>query len=154
MGAIANLTAYFRSTVVLCTATQPVLSDLFRQFCPELRIQELCPQVADAFRKFRRVTYRDGGTLSDEALARELRGQNQVLCIVNTRKAAQKIYELLPREGSFHLSTLMYPAHRKTVLDTIRQRLKNGLPCRVVSTSLIEAGRLLAKFPFPAEIPV
>lgn len=154
VGAIANLTAYFRSTVVLCTATQPVLSDLFRQFCPELRIQELCPQVADAFRKFRRVTYRDGGTLSDEALARELRGQNQVLCIVNTRKAAQKIYELLPREGSFHLSTLMYPAHRKTVLDTIRQRLKNGLPCRVVSTSLIEAGRLLAKFPFPAEIPV
>ena len=140
VGAIANLAAHFRSTVVLCTATQPVLSDLFQQFCPELRITELCPQVAEAFRKFRRVTYRDGGTLSDEALAEELSRQNQVLCIVNTRKSAQKIYALLPREGSFHLSTLMYPAHRKAVLDTIRQRLRDGLPCRVVSTSLIEAG--------------
>lgn len=140
VGAIANLAAHFRSTVVLCTATQPVLSDLFQQFCPELQIKELCPQVADAFRKFRRVTYRDGGTLSDEALAGELSQQEQVLCIVNTRKAAQQIYELLPEEGSFHLSTLMYPAHRKAVLDTIRQRLHDGLPCRVVSTSLIEAG--------------
>ncbi|MGM9604248.1 MAG: CRISPR-associated helicase Cas3' [Faecousia sp.] len=140
VGAIANLAAHFRSTVVLCTATQPVLSDLFQQFCPELQIKELCSQVADAFQKFRRVTYRDGGTLSDGALAEELSQQEQVLCIVNTRKAAQKIYELLPTEGSFHLSTLMYPAHRKAVLDTIRQRLRDGLPCRVVSTSLIEAG--------------
>ena len=140
VGAIANLAAHFRSTVVLCTATQPVLSDLFQQFCPELQIKELCPQVADAFQKFRRVTYRDGGTLSDGALTEELSQQEQVLCIVNTRKAAQKIYELLPAEGSFHLSTLMYPAHRKAVLDTIRQRLRDGFPCRVVSTSLIEAG--------------
>ena len=140
VGVIANLAAHFRSTVVLCTATQPVLSDLFQQFCPDLQIKELCPQVADAFRRFRRVTYRDGGTLSDEALAEELRSQNQVLCIVNTRKAAQKVYELLPDEESYHLSTLMYPAHRKAVLETIRQRLRDGLPCRVVSTSLIEAG--------------
>ena len=140
VGAIANLTAHFRSTVVLCTATQPVLLDIFRQFCPTLQVKELCLQVADSFRKFRRVTYRDGKTLSDSALAEELNQKEQVLCIVNTRKAAQQIYEQLPKEGSFHLSTLMYPAHRKAVLDTIRQRLNDGLPCRVVSTSLIEAG--------------
>ena len=140
IGVMANLTAYFRSTVVLCTATQPVLTDLLQSFCPELQIKELCPQVADYFQKFRRVTYRNGGTLSDEELASELRRQSQVLCIVNTRKAAQKLYELLPPEGSYHLSTLMYPAHRKSVLDTIRQRLKDGVACRVVSTSLIEAG--------------
>ena len=59
---------------------------------------------------------------------------------MNTRKTAQAIWELLPEEGRFHLSTLMYPAHRKAVLDTIRKRLKENLPCRVVSTSLIEAG--------------
>ena len=140
IGAIANLTAYFRSTVVLCTATQPVLADVIQSFCPELKIKELCPNVAENFQKFQRVTYRNGGALSDEDLASELRQQKQVLCIVNTRKAAQKIYGLLPPEGSYHLSTLMYPAHRKSVLDTIRQRLKDGLTCRVVSTSLIEAG--------------
>lgn len=140
VGTIANLVAHFRSSALLCTATQPVLSDLIESFCPELQVRELCPQVSDAFQKFKRVCYRDGGTLSDEALARELTRQNQVLCIVNTRKAAQEIYALLPADGSYHLSTLMVPAHRKAVLDAIRQRLKAGLPCRVVSTSLIEAG--------------
>ena len=140
VGAVANLTAHFRSTAVLCTATQPALSDLFLQFCPGLKIQELCSEVSQAFRSFGRVTYRDGGRMSDEALAEALIQKNQVLCIVNTRKAAQQIYSLLPREGSFHLSTLMYSAHRKEVLGIMRQRLADGLTCRVVSTSLIEAG--------------
>ena len=140
VGAIANLAAHFRSTAVLCTATQPVLSDLFLQFCPGLKIQELCPEISEAFRSFCRVTYRDGSRLSDTALAEALNQERQVLCIVNTRKAAQKVYNLLPREVSFHLSTLMYPAHRKEVIGIIRQRLEDGLTCRVVSTSLIEAG--------------
>ncbi len=140
IGAVANLVSHFRSSVVLCTATQPVLADLFQSFCPELQIKEICPHVSDYFQKFRRITYRSGDKLSDEALASELSGHNQVLCIVNTRKSAQKIFEMLPTDGSYHLSTLMFPAHRKAVLDTIRRRLKEGLPCRVVSTSLIEAG--------------
>ena len=140
VGAMASLAARFRSTILLCTATQPVLGDLFRRFCPEQPITELCPRISESFQNFRRVTYHDGGTLSEEALAEALRSQNQVLCIVNTRKAAQSLYALLPEEGRFHLSTLMYPAHRRGVLDTVRARLKQGLPCRVVSTSLIEAG--------------
>lgn len=140
VGAIANLVSHFRATAVLCTATQPVLEDLFHRFCPELQIKELCPRIEENFRVFRRVTYRNAGSLTDDELAEELVQKNQVLCIVNTRKAAQKIYTLLPEEGRYHLSTLQYPAHRKTVLDTIRPRLQAGMPCRVVSTSLIEAG--------------
>lgn len=140
VGAMASLASQFRSTILLCTATQPVLGDLFRRFCPDQRITELCPQVEEYFRSFRRVTYRNGGVMSEETLAEELRQLDQALCIVNTRKAAQTLYARLPEEGRFHLSTLMYPAHRKQVLDTIRKRLKEGLPCRVVSTSLIEAG--------------
>lgn len=53
---------------------------------------------------------------------------------------AQDIFNLLPAEGAFHLSTLMCPKHRTDVLQQIRERLKSGLVCRVVSTSLIEAG--------------
>lgn len=140
VGAMASLVSRFRSTILLCTATQPVLGDLFRRFCPEQRICEICPDTTVNFQSFRRVTFQDGGTRSDEALAETMRREAQVLCIVNTRKTAQTLYALLPEEGRFHLSTLMYPAHRKAVLDTIRQRLKAGLPCRVVSTSLIEAG--------------
>lgn len=140
VGAMASLVSQFRSTILLCTATQPVLGDLFRRFCPNQHITELCPQEEELFQSFRRVTYHNGGVLSEEVLAEKLRQRDQALCIVNTRRAAQSLYALLPEEGRFHLSTLMYPAHRKQVLDTIRERLQNGLPCRVVSTSLIEAG--------------
>lgn len=140
VGAIANLVAHFQATAVLCTATQPVLQDLVQDFCPELQVKEICPQMDEMFEKFRRVTYRAGGKITNTELALRLTEESQVLCIVNTRKMAQSIFELLPKEGSYHLSTLMYPKHRTEILDEIRDRLKNGLPCRVVSTSLIEAG--------------
>lgn len=47
---------------------------------------------------------------------------------------------MLPVEGSYHLSTRMTAEHRSRVLDEIRVRLSEGATCRVVSTSLIEAG--------------
>lgn len=140
VGVIANLVSHFRCTALLCTATQPVLSDLFHAFSPELVLRPLCSKALIDPQAFRRVTYRNGGILSDEALAEALWSHAQVLCVVNTRRAAQILYDLLPPEGRFHLSTLMYPAHRRAVLDTIRSRLEDGLPCRVISTSLIEAG--------------
>lgn len=137
---IANLAAHFGATAVLCTATQPVLGDLFREFAPALAIQEIMPETHDLYAQFRRVTFRSIGTTGDAALSAELSEQKQVLCIVNSRKAAQALYQGLPAEGSFHLSTLMYPAHRRAMLQEIRERLVQGLTCRVVSTSLIEAG--------------
>lgn len=77
----------------------------------------------------------------DEAdLAGRLSDARQALCIVNSRKQAQSLFHLLEGEGTYHLSTLMTPDHRSSVLATIRQRLKEGLPCRVISTSLVEAG--------------
>ncbi|MDD5952675.1 MAG: CRISPR-associated helicase Cas3' [Oscillospiraceae bacterium] len=140
VAAIANLVAHFRTTAVLCTATQPVLGDLFHDFAPDLPIRELCPKIAHLFAPFRRVTFRTVGTMTTKALADALCRQTQVLCIVNSRKGAQDVFSHLPTEGSFHLSTLLYPAHRQAVLDEIRCRLKAGQICRVVSTSLIEAG--------------
>lgn len=138
--AMASLAEQFHSTVVLCTATQPSLDDLLRDYAPSCPATELCPQTAALYDKFRRVCFHRAGMLTDEALAEELSGQEQVLCIVNSRKAAQTIFARLHREGSFHLSTLMVPAQRQALLREIRQWLKVGLPCRVVSTSLIEAG--------------
>jgi len=34
----------------------------------------------------------------------------------------------------------MCPAHRLEVLDVVRERLRKGLPCRLVTTQLVEAG--------------
>lgn len=140
VGVISNLVAHFEATAVLCTATQPVLNDLIQSFVPGIHIMEICSNISELYAQFRRVSFRNAGTLSNTALADSLSAHRQVLCIVNTRKAAQEIYENLSGEGNYHLSTLMYPAHRQAVLQTVRQRLTDGLPCRVVSTSLIEAG--------------
>lgn len=140
VAAMASLAGQFRSTVLLCTATQPSLDDLLHTYAPDCRVTELCPQTAKLFERFRRVVFRWAGMLSDEALAEQLGALQQVLCIVNSRRAAQRIYALLPDEGSYHLSTLMIPAQRQELFGEIRERLKEGKPCRVVSTSLIEAG--------------
>ncbi len=140
VAAISSLVKDFKSTAVLCTATQPSLNDLFTQYVPGIKTKELCPDSAAMYSDFRRVTFKDIGLIDSVNLSAKLAEQPQVLCIVNSRKSAQDIFGTLPAEGSFHLSTLMYPMHRRSVLFEIRQRLKNGLPCRVVSTSLVEAG--------------
>lgn len=138
--ALAQLAAHYRASVVLCTATQPALGPLFREFLPDRPPVELCPAETYQGALFRRVTFRREGVLSPQELAGRLSALPQVLCVVNRRKAAQELYHLLDGEGAFHLSTLMCPAHRKRVLAEIRRRLDEELPCRVVSTSLIEAG--------------
>lgn len=140
VAAISALAKLFRSSAVLCTATQPVIDDLLHKYVPECAAVELCPHVGEMFRRFRRVTFAREGMLDAGMLAERLAEYAQVLCIVNSRKAAQEVYSMLPPEGSYHLSTLMYPAHRRAVLATVRDRLKRGLVCRVVSTSLVEAG--------------
>ena len=74
-------------------------------------------------------------------MADRLQEKEQVLCIVNTKKAARELFAALDGvENCFHLSTNLCPQHRKAVLAQIRQALLDGKPCRVVSTSLIEAG--------------
>ncbi|RKI67504.1 CRISPR-associated helicase Cas3' [bacterium 1xD42-67] len=138
--AIARLVERYGVSAVLCTATQPALDEIFQGSLPDKPAVELCPPEVFRQEIFRRVTFHREGKLSWETAAERINGQKQALCIVNSRKSAQKIYSLLDPEGAFHLSTLMYPAHRKGVLTEIRARLKDGLPCRVVSTSLIEAG--------------
>ena len=138
--AISQLIRDYGVSAVLCTATQPALKPIFQEFLPEASMRELCPPGVCQQKVFRRVTFQQAGVLTWEALASRLNAYDQVLCIVNTRNAAREVYRRLDRAGSFHLSTLMYPSHRKSQLAEIRRRLKEGLPCRVVSTSLIEAG--------------
>lgn len=134
---IAEIVYNYRSTAVLCSATQPALG---KRFPEEIAVKELCENTGEMYKFFNQTSLKLIGSLSDAELAQRLNSQKQVLCIVNTRKQAQNVFRLLEGEGAYHLSTLMYPDHRKEVLETIRKRLKDGQFCRVVSTSLIEAG--------------
>lgn len=132
-----ELAANFGSSIVLCTATQPALSPFFQRKMP---VTELCPRVEEQFRFFERVTFQNVGTISEDELIEKLQKEEQALCIVNTKKRAQRLYQKMKGEGVFHLSTAMYPKHRRRVLDKIRQLVKDGKRCILISTSLVEAG--------------
>lgn len=133
--AISELIKNCNCTAVLATATQSSLDDYFKP----LTIKEINSQPKQMYEDFRRVTYQvENNAFSDDQLIAEISKHNQVLCIVNTRKKAQQIASQI--KYAYHLSTTMYPKHRKEVLDEIRTKLKTGEPCFVISTSLIEAG--------------
>ena len=61
------------------------------------------------------------------------------LIVVNSRKATQRLYELLP-DNKFCLSTYLTVYDRKKKIDEIRALLAAGEKVYVVSTTLIEAG--------------
>lgn len=134
---IQELVENYGTSAVLCTATQPALDN----FIPHAEeIVELCPRMDEQFRFFERVTYENIGSISKEGLVGRLTEEQSVLCIVNTKKNAQELYHLLQGEGVYHLSTSMYPKHRKQVLESVRERLSKREKCVLISTSLVEAG--------------
>lgn len=135
--AIENLVREYGVTAVLCTATQPS----FQKFFPEnTKIREICDDTAELYTYFRRTRLRHAGTLSTSGVAQRMLEKEQALAVVHTRKHAAELFDSLPQEGRYHLSTLMYPVHRERKLKEIRQRLVDGLTCRVAATSLVEAG--------------
>lgn len=141
---LAELVHRYGCTVVLCTATQPSLDELFHTYGCEVR--EIAPDPKGLYERLRRIEYRYFGKLDDDELADRMVSHGQALCVVNSRRQAKALYDLIEGAvegedgGTFHLSTLMHPVHRESVLAEVRRRLKAGEACRVVSTSLIEAG--------------
>lgn len=140
VAAIAQLVQFYHSTAVLCTATQPVLQPLFDELASGLVSREICPDTENLYQFFRRTTLISAGIKTEKELLSQLGSVPQGLCVVNRRATAQELYQGLEEEGRFCLTTLLCPADRKRLLEVIRQRLTDGMPCRVVSTSLIEAG--------------
>lgn len=134
---LQELVDNYKTSIVLCTATQPALEHFFS---PDEKIVELCPNVEEQFHFFERVTYERLGNLSEELLLQMLEKETCALCILNTKKSAQELYQKIKGEGVYHLSTSMYPKHRKRVLEKIRKRLNSSKKCLLISTSLVEAG--------------
>jgi len=127
----------YNASVVFCTATQPALN----RRLPKVNFTELAPDPQALFDFYKRVQITNIGKTPDMDLLEKIKAYSQALCIVNTRKHAKGLFdELKEDEGSFHLSTLMCPTHRKAVLTEVRERLKTGQPCRVISTQVMEAG--------------
>jgi CRISPR-associated endonuclease/helicase Cas3/CRISPR-associated endonuclease Cas3-HD len=136
--ALSELVRNYGSSVVICTATQPKLAELLDK---SIRPVEMTHSPQELYEAFKRVNVYDIGELSDAELSIRLRGHRQALCIVNTRKHAKVLYDSISDlENCHHLSARMCPVHRRQRLAIIKTQLNKGLPCRVISTQLIEAG--------------
>ncbi len=146
---------------VFSTATQPAFrhrpSSLGEGFKPG-DVREITQNTADTFNRLRRVKFclpKMNETTSWNSVAENMSSQRQTLCVVNLRRHAfeawQKLRRAVPaeeKESVFHLSSAMCAEHRLDVLGsdrnplrgTVRYRLRNNQPCRLVSTQMIEAG--------------
>lgn len=142
VAALNELVRNYGCSVVLCTATQPAL--LAPDFAGGFEnVVELAPAPDALHEALRRVTPRLRGEMSDDDLVREMGEVSQGLVIVNGRLHARELYlaaQTAGLEGVIHLTTRQTAADRRKILADIRARLKAGEPCRVIATSLIEAG--------------
>jgi CRISPR-associated endonuclease/helicase Cas3 len=144
VAALDELARNYGCTIVLCTATQPALA--YPEFTGGFRLgpeSELAPDPNGLHAVLRRFRLRFAGEMSDDDLVAALRDHDQALVIVNSRAHALALYRAVKApslSGTIHLTTRQTAADRRKILAEVRQRLKDGVPCRLIATSLVEAG--------------
>lgn len=152
--AVNFLTGFGESTVVLCSATQPLLDRIME--CSLNRPQNMIEPDKKYEDDFQRTTIHDKTKLTNLGLSAEELGEfildraqeeERVLAIVNTKKCAEATYKYLKKKCKdsdyllFHLSTNMCPQNRQDVLNEIKEKLfKADRKIICVTTQLIEAG--------------
>ncbi len=163
LDALRLLVNHYNVTLVSCTATQPVLSDIQR-FDPRASLRgltsvgtrphEIIRSVEPLYAALERVRLQWPQSLQapeDIApLAARISAYPTALAIVNTRSDAAQLVRALnidahPEAKTLHLSAAMCGQHRADVIREIRSRLESSRTgknpsLRVVSTQLIEAG--------------
>ena len=138
---LEQLSSHYHTTTVLCSATQPAVNKTGQFDIGLENITEIIGDTSALFASLKRVDVHYRETIDDQTIINEISATEQALCIVNTRKHAQSLYQLLSEnDENYHLSALMCPEHRLQILATVRQRLDDGLPTRLISTQLIESG--------------
>jgi CRISPR-associated helicase Cas3/CRISPR-associated endonuclease Cas3-HD len=148
LAALSHLCDAYRSSVVFATATQPAFDTLHeavaKQAVQGWQPREAVPEHPTLFAMTERVVVswpQSGEKRTWAQLAAELRGVDQVLAVVNLKRHALALLdELAGTEGVFHLSTNLCAEHRRDVLKQVRERLKQGKTCRLISTQCVEAG--------------
>lgn len=144
------LTHICGSTVVLCSATQPCLEQAEYPILLDEQESMTTDFQAD-FDAFRRTVLHSAGKKSfsyeDAAdfCTEQYQKNGNLLLVVNTKQAALMMFQKLKERNSefatvLHLSTNMCPAHRRTVIQQMREQLAAHQPLICVTTQLIEAG--------------
>ncbi|MDA8037893.1 MAG: CRISPR-associated helicase Cas3' [Actinomycetota bacterium] len=136
--ALRSLVTRLGATVLLMTATQPTLHHV--PSSGGAKAVDLLQSAERFAPHFKRTTRRHAGRVSHAEVAAMVADHEQCLCIVNSISDAVTITEKLRDREVLHLTTRLRPSDRRDRLVEIRQRLAKGLPCRAVSTQLVEAG--------------
>lgn len=138
---LRELSLHYKTSIVLCSATQPALQKRSEFIKGIENVREIIPDPAKLTNQMKRVNIEVINKQSDDQLIERMQQYEQFLCIVNTKKHAKKLYDVLnSQKNTFHLSGLMYPLHRSRKLEQIKNTLEENETCRVISTQLIEAG--------------
>jgi len=145
------LTKVCGSTIILCSATQPLLDQV--EFAPMAFSdpKSILTGIDESFIKFKRTEIKNKTKFSrtyEEAadfIAKKCKKNGNVLAIVNTKKSAATLFDLLRKDRNtaykiYHLSTNMCPAHRRNILKKIKASLENKEPLICIATQLVEAG--------------
>lgn len=136
--AVGYITKYLNSEALFLSATMPDYSKLFDKFLPDVNYNKLVTDRTN-FKYFKKCEYKDMGKTTLETIAENASQCKNALIVVNTKKTAAELYNLVQGE-KYHLSANMTPAHRSRVIEVVRNKLENGEHITVVSTSLVEAG--------------
>ena len=148
LAALSHFSQAYGTTVLFATATQPAFDALDDAVTKLVNVGwqpvEAAPDHArlyDALRRYEVKWPRREETKDWAILAADIRDEKQALCVVNLKSHAAALLEELKNDDAvFYLSTNLCALHRRTVLDKVRDKLKNGMPCRLISTQCIEAG--------------
>jgi CRISPR-associated endonuclease/helicase Cas3 len=136
-------------SVVLCTATQPLLSKVDQKKGAIKQATEIIPDVQRLFNDLKRVKVVDcrkpeGWQAAEIASSAQEKAEQAGSClvIVNTKKTAKAVCLALKdtKLPLYHLSTNMCSTHRREILAKVRGHLKRKENIICVSTQLIEAG--------------
>ena len=148
---LKSLQRSFSVSVMLTTASQPAIAGV-KSHAPSTpdavldgigTVHEVMPDPEGLSLSLRRAEIKMmDGLCSYNDIAGMMCKSDRALCIVNTRKSAKVTFEALPdKNGAFHLSRMMCPAHISKRIGEIREALSHDAGhVRVVSTQLIEAG--------------
>lgn len=143
------------STVVLCTATQPLLDRANDDKFGNLKLainKNIVNDVESIFQNLTRVEIIDNDLKEAKTTdyigkkAIELAKENKnCLVVCNTTKSARETFQYIDCNAkeefmTYHLSARMMPVHRKWILRCIKRGLKEGKKLIAVSTQVIEAG--------------
>jgi len=134
------LVQHFSCSLLFCSATQPEFNSAT---IPSLKLHpkpvEIMDNLPDLYRFFKRTIMVNEGLKDYDWVADRISENPQCLCICLTKDEALQIYQRVKGECTY-LSTNLCPSHRQQVIQEMKEKLKKGEICRMVSTSIISVG--------------